>query len=154
MNQYCLVIRRSVFECSASGLPLLVSCCGAVCTALKGKTINLSDQLIFPVPIIHFVFPLWSDLTPLTRLSNLGAVVFLSFKEPRFCFSRILLSSRFKLFNSVLNFRSSNITALKKCRFGITRHKHTLRRPSIWSLSCQNAFLVAAFTQEVELIVY
>lgn len=37
------------------------------------STISLSDQLIFSVPIIHFVFSPWSDFTPWLRLTNLGA---------------------------------------------------------------------------------
>lgn len=57
-----------MFECIAPGLPLSVSCCGAGCTC-AGRTISLSNQLIFSVPLIHFVFPPWSDLTLLPRLT-------------------------------------------------------------------------------------
>lgn len=71
-----------VFECSASGSPLSVSCCGAGRTTLKARTTSLSDQLIFPLPIIHFVVPPWSDLTPLTDRNTAAPRLVILGREP------------------------------------------------------------------------
>lgn len=113
------------FECSASGSPLSVSCCGAGRTTLKARTTSLSDQLIFPLPVIHFVIPPRSDLTPLTDRNTAAPRLVILGREPLLFLFLVpiylpilyldvpMLPSSFS-FSVFMPFRSINSMALKR----------------------------------------